>query len=335
MGRRRKAGNEWLPDRVYPGKSAYEYRPDRTTCVRLCALDAPRRILLKRYAEELSKFEVIEGSFEFLVDLFINSLEFRALAARTQKDYQRYRSTVLKVFGKMQAARIRPEHIRRYMDIRGEQTQVQANREHSFMSKVFSWGYERGRVPVNPCHGVKKFTEAGRDRYITDAEYQAVYSHANPYIQAAMEISYCCATRQGDVLNLTRQQLRDEGIFIKQGKTNKAQIKRWSDRLRAALKLLQRQPTIAHSGYLFVDDHGQRITGHKLRQWWREARDAAQGAMRKEHEDDGILFDFTFHDIKAKSISDYEGDKQQFSGHKTRSQVLVYDRKTPVVDTHN
>ena len=45
---------------------------------------------------------------------------------------------------------------------------------------------------------------------------------------------------------------------------------------------------------------------------------------------------FTFHDIKAKGISDFEGnihDKQQFSGHKTVGQVNVYDRRTEIVPT--
>ena len=43
--------------------------------------------------------------------------------------------------------------------------------------------------------------------------------------------------------------------------------------------------------------------------------------------------DFTFHDLNAKSISDYEGDKTKFSGNK--KSVHVYDRKTEVVDTHD
>jgi hypothetical protein len=44
----------------------------------------------------------------------------------------------------------------------------------------------------------------------------------------------------------------------------------------------------------------------------------------------------TFHDLKAKDISDYEGssrEKQLFSGHKTESQVLVYDRKVRISST--
>lgn len=50
------------------------------------------------------------------------------------------------------------------------------------------------------------------------------------------------------------------------------------------------------------------------------------------------LIPSTFHDLKAKSISDYEGssrDKQILSGHKTEGQVLVYDRKTKVTPTLN
>ncbi|HBY2053373.1 TPA: integrase, partial [Klebsiella pneumoniae] len=52
----------------------------------------------------------------------------------------------------------------------------------------------------------------------------------------------------------------------------------------------------------------------------------------------GRPLDCTFHDLKAKGISDYEGsgrDKQKFSGHKTESQVLVYDRKVKISPTLN
>ncbi|EBV0764978.1 integrase, partial [Salmonella enterica subsp. enterica serovar Kirkee] len=48
--------------------------------------------------------------------------------------------------------------------------------------------------------------------------------------------------------------------------------------------------------------------------------------------------DYTFHDIKAKAISDFEGssrDKQIFSGHKTESQVLIYDRKVQISPSLN
>lgn len=53
-------------------------------------------------------------------------------------------------------------------------------------------------------------------------------------------------------------------------------------------------------------------------------------------DDLGRPLDCTFHDLKAKGISDYEGtakDKQKYSGHKTESQVLVYDRKVKMSPT--
>lgn len=46
-------------------------------------------------------------------------------------------------------------------------------------------------------------------------------------------------------------------------------------------------------------------------------------------------YDFTFHDLKAKGITDFEGDKQAFSGHKTCAQMETYNRGIDVVDIVN
>jgi len=42
---------------------------------------------------------------------------------------------------------------------------------------------------------------------------------------------------------------------------------------------------------------------------------------------------FTFQDLKAKGVSDFEGDKKKASGHKSESMVAVYDRKLTEVDS--
>lgn len=59
---------------------------------------------------------------------------------------------------------------------------------------------------------------------------------------------------------------------------------------------------------------------------WRRAKHRAEASL-------GRKIDFTFHDLKAKGISDYSGDKQRFSGHRNPAQVAVYDRKPEVVDS--
>ena len=36
---------------------------------------------------------------------------------------------------------------------------------------------------------------------------------------------------------------------------------------------------------------------------------------------------FSFHDLKAKGVSDFTGDKKKASGHKSQRMVDIYDRK--------
>lgn len=98
------------------------------------------------------------------------------------------------------------------MDQQGMVSKTQANREKSFLSRVFRWGY----VQHDLCQGVKKFKETARERYITDEEYKAVYDVAPDVVRATMEIAYLCLARQSDVLALTEGQIRETGIFIRQ-----------------------------------------------------------------------------------------------------------------------
>ena len=129
----------------------------------------------------------------------------------TQKDYRKYSMKVLAVFGALAPDAIKPEHIRKYMDKRGLKSRTQANREKAFTSRVFRWGYERGLVKGNPCKGVKQFKEKTRTRYVTDTEYNAVFSVAPAVVQIAMEIAFLCCSRQADILNMRKSQLGEEG----------------------------------------------------------------------------------------------------------------------------
>lgn len=331
MGRRRKPGTEWLPQYVEIGRSAYEYRPrvdGGRLNIRLCSLDAKQNIVVQRYEEEKRKLEMSAGRLDALFIEFFESSDCSKLAPGTVKQYEKNARQLNKVFGHLQAKAIKPEHVRRYMDLRGKEHEVTANREKSFMSRVFSWAYERGKVPMNPCKGVRKFTEEARTRYITDEEYAAVYKQADQILKAVMEISYCCAARKGDVLSLENNKLLKEGVFIKQGKTQKEQIQAWSPRLRDAIKTAQLATPTSNFKYVICNKKGGKITEGSLDAKWRKAKIAA----KKENPE--MQFDFTFHDVKAKAISDYVGDKQKFSGHKTASMVATYDRKTEVVDSH-
>lgn len=330
MGRKRSnPADNWMPPRTCRGRSAFEFKPKNGGTIRLCGFDSTPAQVWAAY-EALINNKKDESIFDGLVDSFFNSGDFKELATETQKDYRKYAVKVLAVFGTMQPDNIRPEHIRKYMDKRGVKSRIQANREKAFISRVFRWGYERGMVKMNPCKGVKQFKESARTRYITNNEYDALYSVAPPVVRVAMELAYLCCARQADVLSMKKSQLIDEGILIQQSKTGVAQIKGWGSRLRAAVNMATLLPLNSGMSSIFVihQPSGAGYTRDGFNSRWMKAKKEAKEKYPE------LNFDFTFHDLKAKGISDLSGslyDKQAISGHKNASQTARYDRKIAIV----
>lgn len=330
MGRKRSnPADNWMPPRTCRGRSAFEFKPKNGGTIRLCSFESTPAQVWAAY-ESLINNKKDESTFDGLVDSFFNSGDFMELATETQKDYRKYAVKVLAVFGTMQPDNIKPEHIRKYMDKRGVKSRIQANREKAFISRVFRWGYERGMVKMNPCKGVKQFKESARTRYITNNEYDALYSVAPPVIKVAMELAYLCCARQADVLNMKTSQLIDEGILIQQSKTGVAQIKGWGSRLRSAVNMATLLPLNSGMSSIFVvhQPSGAGYTRDGFNSRWMKAKKEAKEKYPE------LNFDFTFHDLKAKGISDLSGslyDKQAISGHKNASQTARYDRKIAIV----
>lgn len=324
MGRKRKnPADNWIPSRVYRGRSAWEYHPKGGGNIRLCALDAKPSEVLSAYEAAISESNQ-RFNMKMLAAMYFQGAHFKSRSPRTRKDYERHWGKLEPVFGMAPPDSIRPPHIRKYMDIRGQKAPVQANRERALLHNIFAFAYERGLVQINPCQGVKPFQEKARERYVTDAEYQAVYDIAPPNVKAAMEISYLCGARQGDVLALTRTQLSESGVYIQQGKTGKKQIKEWSSRLRDAIDLGISQPSKIESMFVIHTSGGMRYTSSGFKAIWKRVVTSA-------FEQKLITEKFTFHDLKRKAISDFDGDKQQFSGHKTSAMVQRYDNVKPSV----
>lgn len=129
---------------------------------------------------------------------------------------------------------------------------------------------------------------------------------------------------------LKKSQLIDAGVFIQQGKTGKKQIKAWTERLQQAIKIadgIEIAPGVS-SIYVLHQRSGHGYTRDGFNSRWRNAKLLAAKTFSE------LDFDFTFHDLKAKGISDLEGtlaEKQAISGHKNTAQTARYDRKTEIV----
>jgi integrase len=203
------------------------------------------------------------------------------------------------------------------------------------ISAVFTAAVEWQIVNDNPCRQVRKISEPSRDRYVTDAEFRAVYHLASPMLQCAMDLTTITGQRQGDLLRLSRNQLTDEGIVFRIGKsrrrhprhgkvveTAKQVIVEWSDELRAVIdRLKELGPHIRPT--LICNLEGKAFTESGFRSNWHRLMQKALAAR-------AIGESFTFHDLRAKSASDAadpEEATERLAHDDPRTTRAVYLRK--------
>lgn len=288
------------------------------------------------------------GSLEWLISEYFRSPYFERRAVSTKREYQRYArrisQTALKkgsTFGAVQIRRITPGVIRKYMDKRAIDAPVMANRELEFLSVVFGYGFERDYVRRNPAKGVKPQPEFAKKRLVTDEEYFAVYNRASDYVQIVMELQYLCRLRKAEVIGpdprnvdptrplgyegLKRKHLLDEGLHVVRAKESKEQIIEWSPRLRKAIDRAKALPGPASTSFLLHNRQGQQIRMSALNSAFARAR-------KKAMEETGIE-SFSLHDLKAKGVSDFDGDKFKATGNKSPHMVAVYDRGIETVSS--
>lgn len=313
MGRQRKdARDAWCPPRVYRGKSAWEWRPPGGSAVRLCRLDQPPAVVIQRHAEA-SRAAPDEDTVAHIAALYHASAHFAGLSPVTQEDYARCSIKPLAVFGKARPSDIRPAMIRMYMDRRGVESTYRANRELSWLMVVFAFGYERGLVPANPVIGVKKFGEKRRRHYVTAEAYAEALGRAQPPIWVAMELAYATGLRQADVLGLTWQQIRPEGILVKQSKTGREVLKEVTPRVQAALDLAKTLPKPAgiESWYVVHTRTGAKYTRTGFNSSWQRVKAG-----------------FAFHDLRRAGATDIEdAERQNFTGHASPRMAESYNVK--------
>lgn len=334
-GKRTNASHNWLPPRVYPGKSRYEFRPESGETIKLGFVpkggienETPegKAKVWQDYAAALTQ-PARSQDINQLINDYHKSPQFCRLSINTQTDYDNYSKRIRRVFGHMLPIDIKPPHIRGFMDALAKQGKiVTANRHHSYLSILFSWSIERGWCEINPAKQVRKFQETPRDRYTEDWEFDLVQSIARkgsyPYIAPMMDIAYLCRTRSIEVRALTEDDIDEIGIYIRRTKKSMAEITTWSDRLRSAVEearaLFPDAPLHANRP-LFHSKNGEPIPKESFKTAWRRVMDEALK--------NGLKQSFTFQDLKAKGVSDHE---TKASGHRptsSKKMLEVYNRK--------
>jgi integrase len=247
-------------------------------------------------------------------------------APRTQKDNAHELSWLLKFFDDPPAPfeQIRPLHVRQYRDWRT--AKVRANRELALLSHLWNWAREKGYTDLpNPCEGVKRNREEGRDVYVEDATYRAVYDAADQPLRDALDLAYLTGQRPADVWSLDERQLAGGGLRVRQGKTRAKLDMAVTGELAALLdRIMARKRGLKlRSTRLVVDERGLAIGRDALRYRFDKARELA-GVDKA---------DFQFRDLRAKAgtdKADSAGDIRQAQaqlGHASVTTTEVYVRR--------
>jgi integrase len=187
----------------------------------------------------------------------------------------------------------------------------------------------------NPCQNVERNPSKRRTRYVTDEEYAIFYHLASPRLQITMDLALITGQRQGDLLTLKWASVKDfgrlqdgsedprNGISFRQGKTGKKLLVGLSDALRDVLARARFMvPVVDIGGYVIRTRRGTPYSSDGFRACWQVVM---KKAMKR-----GLLQErFTFHDLRAKSVSDSKNIQEAFerAGHTSMAMTRgTYDR---------
>lgn len=325
MPRKRKS-NKHLPERVYFKNGAFRFLPknppkgSRTWIT----LGKTTSEMWRAYAELQISNEQI-NTVNQLIDRYLLEIAPQKSAASYKDNL--YQSKYLKAFfGEMLPRTITPVDIYKYLDIRSKAGKTSANREFALFSHICSYGIRWGLMAINPCSGVKKFSEKRRSRNVSKEEFEKIYSIATYPINYAMKLLYLMGLRPNEVLNLKMNNITSEGFLVELTKTKHSVSKKlvqWSDELRELVNQLVKQNKLkSKEGFLLCNTTGQPYTYDGFSTLW-------QRTMKKAVADGLIENAFQFRDIRHKAATDLEKSHgreaaRQLLGHTSQNTTARY-----------
>jgi integrase len=211
---------------------------------------------------------------------------------------------------------VRPRHVAQVLDHYAGHPST-ANHIRTVLKLAYDRAVRQGLVDANPVTPIRPAPAAKRTRYLTDAEYRAVWQAAGAPLRAIMDLAYLTGQRIGDVLALREDQITADGIEIDQRKTGKRLLIAWSADLRAAVEAARALHGSHRRLWLLAQRNGRPRSYYGVRDLWDRACERA-----------GVT-DARLHDLRAKALTDAKRqghDAQALAGHATEATTVRYLR---------
>lgn len=262
------------------------------------------------------------NTLKALVKAYKKSERFTRLKPASQESYERLLRQIVEwemprlkaPFGTLRLTQINNKTIQNAFD--KQKADTARNRRFTVLKVVYSWGIQHfPGVDRNPVVGLEMMPEPPRDKYISKVEWDHIFNLASPTLKLMMEGAYLLRGRRNEISALHRlNNVLANGVLIERSKDSWDGVVTWSPRLRKWVRACKAHNKTAFSKYLIHNRTGGPITKPSLDSMWRRVWKKADDSI--EH--------FTFHDIKARGVTDHP-DKE--GGHKSAKMKKVYDRK--------
>ncbi len=279
------------------------------------------------------------GTINELWRLYHDTAAWKDLAQGTQDDYTQASGPLLKVFGKLAPASIKPAHIARYLRVERIKAAVRANREVALLSNLMNLAIERGELDLNPCKQVRRNKERPRKKAPKAETLETFLKWAwsrkgqAPILAGMAEFASLAGNRGVEFRELTFPQVGEvvtRLIRAKQRGGETEQIVEEVEMSAMLLDLMDRMRKLAKDsrhGWVFPNAKGNAYTAQAFKLGFARLKKAARAAGALSAE-----LNFTFHDLRAFYVTQFKkkhGELPELHADKATT-ARVYDSSTVV-----
>lgn len=240
-------------------------------------------LLDKAYEERRHKGR--PDSFDSVINAYRNSPDFARLKPGTQRDYRTWLDRISQKWGTapiraFNAPDAKPTLIA-WRDSMAD-TPRAADRAIGTLATVLGWAHDRGLVAHNPARGIKHLHKVNRADLIWEERHWQMVKDVAPQVHRVLVLASLTGLRQGDLLNLTWEQVGPDYIATDTAKTGGEAVIPMHAELARTLMGPGKGPILRNS-------IGEPWTTSGFKSSWRTAKPAG--------------FDRRFHDLRGTFVT--------------------------------